>query len=88
MPTTAAHADDAVEKERPPDRMADMAAVVDEQNAGDPDYRRMPLSFLGHAFLAGRDLVFGGVAAPSGYTEPTLHGRRLQRKSAKTGVTT
>jgi len=58
-----------------------MALVVDEQNAGDPDY--VPLAaddFSGHAFRAVRDLILRGADLPSGYTEPVLHPRRIQRK--------
>ena len=63
--------------------MKKMARIVDEQNKDDPNYQNMSGNFeKSLAFSAACDLVFEGRMQPSGYTEPLLHKKRLERKKA------
>ena len=63
--------------------MKKMAKIVDAQNKNDPGYQNMSDNFeKSVAFSAACDLVFKGRVQPSGYTEPLLHQKRLERKAS------
>ena len=70
-------------KEKVMEIMKKMAKTVDEQNKYDPNYKKMSDDFSNSiAFTAACDLVFKGRIQPSGYTEPLLHQKRLEKKQA------
>ena len=71
--------------------MKKMATIVDNQNEKDPaysrsgrsNYKKMSDNFDNSiAFSAACDLVFKGRVQPSGYTEPLLHQKRLEKKKS------
>ena len=71
--------------------MKKMAKIVDKQNENDPAYKRSGRSSYKKmsddfdnsiAFSAACELVFKGREQPSGYTEPLLHKKRLEKKKA------
>ncbi len=63
--------------------MKKMAKIVDDQNKNDPKYKKMSENFDDSiAFSAACDLVFKGRVQPSGYTEPLLHKKRLEKKAS------
>lgn len=62
---------------------ARMAALVDEQNAGEPGYRPMSEDLDGSdSFQAALDLVLSGRAEPAGYTERALTTWRRRAKAS------
>ena len=69
-------------KEKVMEILKKMAKIVDEQNRHDPKYKKMSDNFDNSlAFSTACDLVFKGRFQPSGYTEPLLHKKRLEKKN-------
>ncbi|MEU8490121.1 malate synthase G [Pseudonocardia alni] len=65
------------------DTFARMAAVVDEQNAGEDGYPAMAKDLeSSESFQAALELVFSGATEPNGYTERTLTRWRQRAKAA------
>lgn len=73
-----------ITEEQIDDSLRRYAPVVDQQNAGDPNYEKLAFAEgeqPGIAFTAARRLIVEGAAQPSGYTEPLLHGLRREKKA-------
>ena len=94
-PRDAAHLVAAARQLAPPRRRSDadvlkslhrIAPLVDEQNAADPSYQNLAPHFDGPEWHAAIELIWGGLTAPNGYTEPTLTAR--ERKALDAGTAT
>jgi malate synthase len=72
-----------VDEDQVRETFARMAAVVDEQNAGEPGYEPMSADLEGSpSFQAALDLVFSGRREPNGYTERALTQWRQRAKAS------
>ena len=60
-----------------------MAVIVDKQNVNDKNYEQMSKNYDNSiAFKTACELALKGKDQPSGYTEPLLHQRRLDKKAS------
>ncbi|MBT5578955.1 MAG: malate synthase G [Acidimicrobiaceae bacterium] len=72
---------DVVTEDQVRSTMQRMAAIVDQQNAGDASYQPMAPDFeTSIPFQASLDLVLKGRVQPNGYTEAILRGHRRAMK--------
>ena len=70
-----------VSEEQVVETLKRVAVVVDGQNAADPLYKPFAPSFDSPEWEASLELVFNGLNAPNGYTEPSLTKWRRERKA-------
>ena len=77
-----------ISKDQVMQTMQRMAGIVDQQNAGDPDYHAMARDLdESIEYQAALDLVFKARDVANGYTEPVLHPRRRELKARKSDGT-
>jgi malate synthase len=75
-----------LDRERVIATFLEMAALVDAQNAGDPEYSPMlPDPAHSAGVQASLDLVFSGTTSPNGYTEEVLDRWRSRVKAGTAG---
>ena len=57
-----------------------ICVLVDEQNSSDPSYHPMAPHYDSPEWRCALELIFDGLHAPNGYTEPALAKWRRERK--------